>query len=86
MNINLRFILKILAVVAFVLSCFWSYYSFGFEPVIAVVVSFSAYIGLWISEKVGKNNTGITQNQRSGDNSQNYQAGSSININQKDND
>lgn len=33
-----------------------------------------------------KNKLGITQSQKSGDNSRNYQAGGDININQKDKD
>jgi len=86
MNTNLNFTLKILAVIALVLSCLWSYYNFGFEPIIAVVVSLSALIALWISGKINKNKAEITQSQRSGNNSQNYQAGGNININQKDND
>ena len=86
MNVNLNFILKLLAVIAFVLSCFWAYYNPGFEPVIAVIVSISAFIALLVSEKVKGNKSGITQSQSSGSGSQNYQAGGNININQKDND
>lgn len=86
MNANLSFFLKILAVIVFVLSCLWSYYNFGFEPVIAAVGSLITLIGLMVSERFSKNKSGITQNQRAGDNSQNYQASGNININQKDND
>jgi hypothetical protein len=86
MSKNLSLILKIIALIVFVLSCLWSYFSFGFEPVIAAFVSFGSFIGLWIADRVKNNKGTITQNQRSGNNSANYQAGGDININHKSND
>ncbi len=81
MNNNLNLILKLLALVAFVLSCFWSYFQFNFEPIIAAVVSLIALISLFIEGKIHKAKNKTPQNQRSGDNSQNYQAGSDLIVN-----
>ena len=86
MNKNLNLLLKTITVIAFILSCLWSYYNFGFEPVIAAIVSLSALVGLFVEQKINKSETSVMQSQRSGDNSQNYQARGNVNINQRDNE
>jgi hypothetical protein len=79
-NTSVRFILKALSIVALVLSFLWCYFSFGFEPIIAAVASLIALIGLWLTEKPGQSKPTVTQTQRSGTQSRNYQAGGDIKI------
>ncbi len=74
---------KILALVAFVLSCFWCYFNFGFEPVIAAVVSLSALLGLWVTERFDESSSKVSQQQQGGNYSKNYQAARDIRVDEQ---
>lgn len=72
---------KIISILVFVFSCFWFYNNRDWEPFIAILTSLGVLITLFVVENKTSQNKPISQNQKSGDNSTNYQAGGDITIN-----
>ena len=74
----MRIVLRILSVVALIISVAWFYFEQGYEPALAVVVSLSALISTFF---LGKNKThGKEQNQTVGNRSNAIQAGGDVSV------
>lgn len=81
MTSRLKLILTILALIILILTSYWYYKTKDLEPLIGIVSSISGLLTLFFLKT--DNNQGAPmphQNQKSGDNSTNYQAGRDINI------
>ena len=74
----MRIILRILAVVALIISAVWLYFEQGFEPVLATVVSLSALISTFFFRQ--KEATDKGQNLTVEDRSNAIQAGGDVSI------
>jgi len=78
MNVTLKNIVITVNSIALIASILWTIKKPDYDSIISTLVLFAALIGLWIS-KTSKNKE-LKQNQKSGNNSKNYQAGNDINI------
>ena len=78
MNSTLRNVLITVNTLALGASILWTIKKLDFEPVISTLVLIATLIGLWITDTPVKK--ALKQEQKSGKNSQNNQAGRDINI------
>lgn len=85
MHKTIKLVLLILAVLAFAGTAIWFYKDQNWEPLVGMITSLAAIIGLVFSGDGGngQNPKKIVQKQKGGDGSTNYQAGGSINIGKK---
>lgn len=78
MSSTLRNILLTVNSLALVASILWAISKPDFEPIISVLVLIATLIGLWVSDNSKQKK--ISQKQKSGNSSINYQSGRNINI------
>lgn len=78
MNSILRNILLTVNSIALIVSILWTIKDPDYDSIISTLVLTSTLIGLWVAETPEKKT--LKQNQKSGNNSKNYQAGNDINI------
>ena len=74
----MKMVLRVLSVIAFVLSMLWYFSNPGYEPAISVVVSLSALLSTVVFGQKKIHEKG--QNQSVGDDSAAIQAGRDVNI------
>jgi hypothetical protein len=77
---------KIICVLFFVACCFWYYTNRDWESFSGVLAALGGLVALFIVENRTSQTKPISQNQKSGNNSTNYQAGGDIKINSTRND
>jgi len=77
---KMKLILRILALIALLISLIWLYFERDFEPALTSVVSLSALISTFVFSKVNKKQNNNEQHQTVGNKSNAIQASGDVNI------
>lgn len=77
----MRFIIRVLAFIALVISLSWLYFQRDFEPALSTIVSLSTLISTFLIKK--ENTEQMQQTQKVGNNSTAIQAGGNVRVSLK---